>query len=133
MDLPKVVSIHCLAHRLELSWKDFIKTNSTKLYDKVTTLTIGIYYLYKRSSKMRKELKATFSVHNEKCHLPTRVGGTRWVPHILRAIDLLLKGFHVFADHLSTSSHTHPKAEGLYKMMTEKSTVAFMIWLQVSI
>ena len=36
---PELVVTHCLAHRVELSFKDAIK--SSKLYDKTITLLMG--------------------------------------------------------------------------------------------
>lgn len=36
---PEIVVTHCLAHRVELSFKDDIK--SSKLYDKTITLLLG--------------------------------------------------------------------------------------------
>lgn len=36
---PEIVVTHCLAHRVELSFKDAIK--SSKLYDKTITLLMG--------------------------------------------------------------------------------------------
>ena len=55
---PSRLSMHCMAHRLELSLKDSSK--KTKLYDKtVNVLAIGILYFYGLL-------------------VPTRVGRTRW-------------------------------------------------------
>ena len=62
-DYPYIIGIHCLAHRLELSFKDAIKKNNT-IYDKLVTLLLGIYYFYKRSPLQRKGLRKTFQV----CH-----------------------------------------------------------------
>lgn len=59
-DLPELLVVHCLAHRLELSFRDVMKADP--LYEKLSTLTIGLYYFYKRSPKQRKALKQTFQV-----------------------------------------------------------------------
>ena len=42
----ETIKIHCLAHRLELSFRDVVK--KSKLYDKLMTLLIGLHYFYKR-------------------------------------------------------------------------------------
>lgn len=56
-----IVGVHCLAHRLELSFRDAIKKNA--MYNKLLTLLLGIYYLYKKKSMLqRKTLKSSFKV-----------------------------------------------------------------------
>lgn len=59
---PALVIIHCLAHRLELAYKDAIKRTSSQQYDKLVTLLVGLYYFYKRSAKQKKALKQCFEV-----------------------------------------------------------------------
>ena len=59
-DFPSIIGIHCLAHRLELSFRDTISKD--KNYEDLITLLLGIYYFYKRSSKQRKALKESFKV-----------------------------------------------------------------------
>ena len=59
-DYPAIVGVHCLAHRLELCFRDVFSKD--KSYDKLITLLLGIYYFYKRSSKQRKGLQDTFKV-----------------------------------------------------------------------
>ena len=59
-DYPNLVGIHCLAHRLELAFRDAIAKNAN--YEKLTTLLLGIFYFYKKSSKQRKGLQQTFQV-----------------------------------------------------------------------
>ena len=61
-DYSEIVGFHCLAHRLELSFKDAIK--GQKSFEKLSTLLLGLYYFYKNSSKQKKELKRTFKVRN---------------------------------------------------------------------
>ncbi|CAG2231771.1 unnamed protein product [Mytilus edulis] len=95
---PEIVVTHCLAHRVELSFKDDIK--SSKLYDKTITLLLGLYYLYRRGPKQKKALKRAFSALNMTKILPTRVGGTRWMPHMLRAINVIIKEYGDHEIHL---------------------------------
>ena len=59
-DHPEVISIHCLAHRLELAFKDTFK--SDKMFLKLTTLLLGLFYFYKNSAKQRKNLKKCIEV-----------------------------------------------------------------------
>ena len=58
---PEVVGIHSLAHRLELSFCDVFKSN--KLYGRLSTLLLGLFYFYKNTPKQRKGLRETMSVH----------------------------------------------------------------------
>ena len=57
---PHCVIIHCLSHRLELAYKDAMKKNAA--YNKLQTLTDGLFAYYKRSPKSRKALLSTFKV-----------------------------------------------------------------------
>ena len=41
---PNVIAVHCSRHRLELAFKDTLK--STPTGEKVITLLSGLYYLY---------------------------------------------------------------------------------------
>ena len=59
-DFPEIVGIHCLAHRLELSFRDVVKKD--KNYDQLVTFLLGIYYYYKRSPTQKKGLNETFQV-----------------------------------------------------------------------
>lgn len=57
-DIPELHPVHCHAHRLELAFRDVVKADH--MYDKLSTLLLGLYYFYKRSPKQRKCLKTTF-------------------------------------------------------------------------
>lgn len=49
----ELVNVHCLCHRLELAFRDVVK--KVKLYDKLMTLLIGLYYFYKKSYKNKQK------------------------------------------------------------------------------
>ena len=57
---PWIVNVHCLAHHLELNFKDVISQDM--IYQKLVTLLLGIYYFYRNSPKQKKELKSSFEV-----------------------------------------------------------------------
>jgi hypothetical protein len=86
--------------RLELAYKDAIKKNA--IYASAMTLLMGLYYFYKNSPKMRQGLRQTCtSVHNLKeATIPKRVGGTRWVSHLQRAVACFLKGYPAIVTHI---------------------------------
>ena len=70
---PEITLVKCLAHRMESSFKDAMKQNSQ--YEKVQTLLLGLYYLYKRSPKEGQRLIKTFSALDMIHLLPPRIGG----------------------------------------------------------
>lgn len=74
------------------------------------TLLMGLYYFYKKTPKQRKQLERTFIFLNESRLFPTRVGGTRWVPHTLHAINIIFKSYRPILTQLD--EHKVPKAEG---------------------
>ncbi|WAR18858.1 ZN862-like protein, partial [Mya arenaria] len=127
---PHLLSTHCLAHRLELSFKDTVKQSCPKIYEKVTTLLLGLYYLYRKSPKEKKGLLRAFESVQIKPILPTRIGGTRWLPHYERAIRVISKGYKAFRFHLENSSHKNPKAEGLVKLLRDGHVIVFILTLK---
>lgn len=59
-DHPEIIGVNCLAHSLELAFKDVFE--SDKLYLQLTTLLLGLYYYYKNNPKQRKCLKRSMEV-----------------------------------------------------------------------
>ncbi|XP_052061801.1 E3 SUMO-protein ligase KIAA1586-like [Mytilus californianus] len=127
-DYPNIIGIHCLAHRLELSFKDAIKKNHAT-YDKLVTLLLGLYYFYKRSPLQRKGLKKTFKLLMVQGCLPKCVGGSRWMPHMKTALGSLFKSYSGYITHLQNQSHNNPKAEGLAKILASLNVVVFALML----
>ena len=103
-DQPSLITIHCMAHRLELALKDVAKKN--KHYDKsINILAMGLYYFYHNSSLNRAMLTRSYKAF--RCDddivellLPTRVGGTRWIGHTYRAITNLTSSYKFICAHL---------------------------------
>lgn len=48
----EIINVHCFAHRLELAFRDVLKKK--KLFDKLMTLLIGLYYFYMKSYKNKE-------------------------------------------------------------------------------
>ena len=130
-DHPEVITVHCLCHRLELAFKDATKSAVKKNYDKLMTLVIGLHYFYKKSHKQKQGLLNSFKAVNISGILPPKATGTRWLPHLSRAIKSLIRNFPAYEAHLSTASHENAKAEGLLKIMLQKEFMAFVFFLQV--
>ena len=125
----EIINVHCLAHRLELAFRDIVK--SSKLYDKLMTLLIGLHYFYIKQYKNKSGLLRAIGAVG-KGVLPPKVTGTRWLPHMHRGISSMLRTYRAYEAHLSTISHTNPKAEGLVKIMKDKNLMAFVLFLQVN-
>ncbi|XP_014672133.1 PREDICTED: zinc finger protein 862-like, partial [Priapulus caudatus] len=96
---PFIQTIHCSAHRLELAYKD--ATKSLDIFNKVDNMLLAIYLFYKNSPLNRANLKASFNTLAQKPLIPSRVGGTRWLPHIKRALENLLIGYEPIMQHLT--------------------------------
>ena len=71
---PEMMQIHCLNHRLELAFRDVMKTN--KQYEKLMTLLTGLHYFY-QYHKQKQGLLETFKAVDIKGVLPAKVIGTR--------------------------------------------------------
>ncbi|XP_052286975.1 zinc finger protein 862-like [Dreissena polymorpha] len=110
----EMVNIHCLCHRLELAFRDVVK--SSKLYDKLMTLLIGLHYFYKKQYKNKSGILRAIEAVGNQGRLPPRVTGTRWMPHLFNGINCLMLTFRAFEAHLSTLCHSDPKAEGLLRI-----------------
>ena len=95
---PLLQAVHCAAHRLELAFKDTFRKNA--LHVRCETLLLGLHLFYKRSGLNRANLKISFSILNDPCVVPTLVGGTRWIPHTVRALENVLKGYQPITAHL---------------------------------
>lgn len=134
---PSLLTIHCLAHRLELCIKDAAKT--VKLYDKtVSVLAMGLYYFYHNSSLNRAMLKrscvALKTEYDNDLLLPTRVGGTRWIGHTVTALQNLTVSYKYIVGHLGqltepmerVSVDSKSKAHAFLKLLKSKSVVLFL-------
>ena len=99
---PSMIAVHCSGHRLELAYKDSVK--NFPLAEKVVTLLTGLYYMYRNSPLNRTNLKNAYRCLGHKVLLPTRAGGTRWVGHVLQALNNFLSGYAAFRLHLEQVS-----------------------------
>ena len=93
-----VVGIHCSAHRLELAVKKAMQ--GVKLASDVDKLLLDLYLFYHASTVRRATLANTFDALSMRHSIPTRVGGSRWLGHTLRALTTLWKGYRGVVTHL---------------------------------
>ena len=123
------VNVHCLSHRLELAFRDAVK--SLRLYDKLMTLLIGLHYFYRKQYKNKRGLLNTFKALSVKGGLPPKVTGTRWLPHLMNGMESLLRNYIAYDHHLGNTSHGNAKAEGLARLMKDRSVISFVLSMQV--
>ena len=132
----EMVNIHCTAHRLELAFKDSVK--GVKLYEKADAALLGLYLFYRNSPLNRANLKNSFEACGMSMLLPTRVGGTRWVPHTKRALSNVLTGYKCIIQHLERLRNPDggefhkdaaQKAKYFLGVLCEKSCLQFMFFL----
>lgn len=91
-----IIGVHCMAHRLELAFKDTLEGPASTLVD----LFLNIYLFYHGSALNRATLLETYEALQERKLVPTRVGGTRWVGHLRQCISNLCRGYNAFTTHL---------------------------------
>ena len=91
-----ILGVHCMAHRLELAYCDAIK--GEPMYSKAEELLSGLYTFYHTSPLNRANIIKSFEICGQKPLMPTRIGGTRWVGHLLKALDL--RGYRAIMLHL---------------------------------
>ena len=100
-DAPQVIGIHCVAHNLQLAFSDTLKSNETMM--SIKELLNGCWKHYKYSPKALRELREMAEAMEIKVGKPTKASGTPWVPHLPRALTVLLqKNFQQLFLTLST-------------------------------
>ena len=97
-EVPHLVGVHCMAHRLELSLNDAAKTVPPQ---KATNqLLLSLYLFYHASPLNGSNLKNSCRSLDMVFLVPTRVGGTRWAAHTLKALTHLIRGYPALVQHL---------------------------------
>ncbi|XP_060063630.1 zinc finger protein 862-like [Ylistrum balloti] len=126
---PYLKAIHCSAHRLELAYKDSIK--DIPIHQKCELLLTNLYLFYKYSPLNRSNLKLAAESIGKKAYVPSRTGGTRWLPHTKRALQNFKAGSESIVLHLeqmqqNPSKEASAKARNFLKVIKEKQTDYWM-------
>ena len=131
---PWIVSVWCLAHRLELAVKDAFKGT---YMDTVIEILTTIYYFYKGSSKRNREAQELADIMDEHFYKPAKANGTRWVDHKLQAVSKLLKNWPIIVSHMSNYAEDNSnrgedraKAKGIIKKLCQYKLVYYLYFLK---
>ncbi|KAJ8386336.1 hypothetical protein AAFF_G00174330 [Aldrovandia affinis] len=139
-----IVPFHCMPHRLELALLSVQKDN--KMIGQVYDVLNLVWKTYHFSTKSMRELKALGSELGVNVNVPSGVKGTRWLPHVARAMDTFLRpgkdlslqdagqfiAVYYHMDHLagaSTNADVAGRARKIKQTMEDGTFVAFCHFL----
>ena len=95
--------VHCFNHRLELAAQDAFKGT---FFDEVDTMLTKLFYLYQKSPKRLRELHEFSEIFEKSVPKPAKAGGTRWIGHKMRALNIVLQNCGIFITHLESLAKT---------------------------
>ncbi|XP_066844386.1 sperm flagellar protein 2 isoform X3 [Anser cygnoides] len=129
---PCVQSVHCFAHRLKLAYKGALK--NIQLYNILTNGLRNMYYFYHNSPLNKNNLKATYEAIRIRPAIPSRIGGSQWLPRLQTALQILLKGYPAIVLHLSkiekdSRASNRQKVKGLLHLLLKMEIVKFSHFL----
>ena len=132
-----IIIMHCVAHRLELGIAD--GTKNCEELDILQDMLKKIYKHYYKSPKALRELRAVADALDEKFLKPTRLSGTRWIPHMSRAANILGDKYNIIYTHFDHVSQAGPgqataevrgRATFLAKKLRDWKVLRFLFHLQ---
>lgn len=89
-DIPHLIPMHCVNHRLELAVLDAIRNRDGQLLAEVKSMLVMIHKHYHYSAKAVRELKMI---------RPANLEGTRWMPNLSGSLDALVKSYNIIVAH----------------------------------
>ena len=98
---PRLVTIQCVAHRVEMALKDSLL--KYKEFKEVDDLMASVFYLHKLSGKLKRMFKNTATALNIDGYVFPKVTGTRFVTHRLKGAKVLLHNWTALADSYRTA------------------------------
>uniref|UniRef100_A0A672TVZ4 Sperm flagellar 2 n=1 Tax=Strigops habroptila TaxID=2489341 RepID=A0A672TVZ4_STRHB len=129
---PCVLSVRCFAHHLNLAYKEALK--NVQLYNILISLLRNIYYFYHNSPLNKTDLKATYEAIKLRPAIPSRIGGSQWLPRLQTALQILLKGYPAIVLHLNkierdSTASNQQKVKGLLHLLLKMEIVKFSHFL----
>lgn len=127
--VPHLVSVHCVAHKLELSVLDAVKTED--YLKKFENTVKQIFKFYYRSPKRRRELKAVAEMLESELSHYGDIKTVRWVASKMKALKAIKSNLHVTIAHLenaaaSDKGDTGSTAKGLLKEIQSARFVKYL-------
>lgn len=139
-DVPYLIDFHCLPHRLELALLEMQR--SCRQVEIIYEVLQMIWKTYHYSPRSTREVQAIGNELGVSVLKPMQVSGTRWLPHISRALKVLITsnsdGSGQYAavlchmEHLSATSKNADikgRAKFVSKKMRSVSFAAFCHFL----
>ena len=102
----EVLIVHCVAHRLELGVLQAIRQNRN--LETVKDILQKIYKHYHYSPKAVREVRDIADSLDTGFLKPNKVDGTRWTPHMKRALEVLTSSYQVLNAHFEHVSQVRP-------------------------
>ena len=96
--IPHLMSIHCIAHRLELGIKGTIK--DVVYHGVVDQLLLNLYKFYHNSPLNWENLIQTGTAIGVKVLKPVNIKGTRWIAHHENALKAVTQDWLCLVSHL---------------------------------
>ncbi|XP_021234980.1 sperm flagellar protein 2 isoform X4 [Numida meleagris] len=129
---PCVQPVHCFAQRLRLAYKRALE--NIQLYSSLTNGLRTMYYFYHNSPLNKNNLKAIYEAIKLHPAIPSRIGGSRWLPRLQTALQILLKGYPAFVLHLNKTERdsrtsNRQKVKGLLYLLLKMDIVKFSHFL----
>lgn len=131
-EIPYLLSLHCVAHKLELAFQDAAK--DVVLFREAKELLQGLWKYYHYSPKAVRELKELAQSVGDRAYRTVKAGGSRWVPHLERALTVLLtKNFQLIVLHFEhaveardSSKDMQGRAQNYLKKLKSYKFLAFL-------
>ncbi|XP_070566900.1 zinc finger protein 862-like [Ptychodera flava] len=120
-DVPSLIGVHCVAHRMELAIKHSLK--ACQYFKDVEVFLMNIFKFYKNSPLNWTNLQEAGAAANQRVYRLSNVQGTRWIGHHERALDNVTKNYVALVTHLDQisinrqSSDAENKARGFVRLL----------------
>ncbi|XP_066272600.1 zinc finger protein 862-like [Branchiostoma lanceolatum] len=131
---PSLVSIWCVAHRLELAALDTVK--NLPILSELKDMLKSIHKHYTYSAKATRELHDLGEALSVKVVKPGNISGCRWLPHMSRALEALVTDYKAIVVHFENlandlnnneaSVKMRGRAKKLHKSLTQYKMVEFI-------
>ena len=128
-DVPHLIEMHCVAHKLELAILDAF--NDESILTELKDLLQGIYKHYHYSPKALRELNELAQVLELSVLKPVSLLGTRWTPHLHRGLKVFLHNFAIIYTHFQNTAAQGNGASAVMQGRARKITTQMSDFKQV--